>query len=91
MCGKIEHWTSEREQENLVEDPDKLDLYLNKNFGFAKLSWMAKKIAKEFQFVLLRFVLKTEVFTHRRFIYFACVEGGVRGLMMIVFIGSHKN
>ena len=64
LCGKIEHWTSEREQENLVEDPDKLDLYLNKNFGFAKLSWMAKKIAKEFQFVLLRFVLTTEVCIH---------------------------
>ena len=72
LCGKIEHWTSEREQENLVEDPEMLDLYLNKNFGFAKLSWMAKKIAKEFQFVLLRFVLTTEVcilFTHKRYRY----------------------
>ena len=56
MCEKIEHWNAEREQENLVDEPEMLDLYLNKNFSFSKLSWMAKKIAKEFQFLLLNFL-----------------------------------
>ena len=63
MCEKIEHWNNGREQENLVEEPQMLDLYLNKNFDFAKLSWMAKKIVKEFQFLLLRFILTAEVLT----------------------------
>ena len=63
MCEKIEHWNSKRELENLVEEPQMLDLYLNKHFGFAKLSWMAKKIAKKFQFLLLRFILTAEVVT----------------------------
>lgn len=63
MCEKIEHWNNGREQENLVEEPQMLDLYLNKNFDFAKLSWMAKKIVKEFQFLLLRFILTPEVLT----------------------------
>ena len=49
MCEKIEHWNIKREQENLVEDPEMLDLYLNKNFDIAKFSWMAKKIVKDFQ------------------------------------------
>ena len=47
-----------------MEDPEMLDLYLNKNYDIAKLSWIAKKIVKEFQFLLIRFVLSTEVLTY---------------------------
>ena len=64
LCEKIEHWNIKREQENLVEDPEMLDLYLNKNYDIAKLSWIAKKIVKEFQFLLIRFVLTTEVLAY---------------------------
>ena len=84
MCEKIEHWNIKREQENLVEDPDMLDLYLNKNYDIAKLSWMAKKIVKDFQFLLIRFVLTIEVLAHS----LLCL---VLRLDDIIFIGCRKN
>lgn len=85
MCEKIEHWNIKREQENLVEDPEMLDLYLNKNFNIAKLSWMAKKIVKDFQFLLIRFVLTTEVLAKIILLYL------VLRLVDIIIIGCKKN
>ena len=61
-----------------------LDLYLNKNYDIAKLSWMAKKIVKDFQFLLIRFVLTIEVLAHS----LLCL---VLRLDDIIFIGCRKN
>ena len=49
-----------REAENLVDRPEILDLHLKKDFVVNKMVWLAKKIEREFQFVILRFIINEE-------------------------------
>ena len=49
-----------REEENLVDTPEILDLHLKKDFVVNKMVWLAKKIEREFQFVILRFIINEE-------------------------------
>ena len=49
-----------REAENLVDRPEILDLHLKKDFVVNKMVWLAKKIERESQFVILRFIINEE-------------------------------